>query len=80
MKMAEADKDALLSSRDAYEYGKIAHSIKAAGGGVYPDDWFAVVFSKGGIAEQLEKKWGKPGALGLKVTYLTDDDIISGKF
>lgn len=80
MKMTEADKHALVSCKDVYEYNKAARSIKAANGGVYPDDWWAMVFAQGGIAEQLEKKWGKPGALGVRAEYLTDEDIISGKF
>lgn len=59
--------EALEACSTPAEYSTVAHAIKAAHNGMYPDNWWATVMLPGGISERLAAKWGKPDAFEMKL-------------
>ena len=78
MNLTDAELKSLMFATSESDWNKICDAVKAARGGVYPDDWFAKVMISG-LMNEVSERWKRAEARANRTPAQQYIDDVIGK-
>ena len=77
-RITQDELDALVKTKSELEWNAVCDAVKKAHNG-YPQDWYAKVIMSGLLAKTAAA-WDKPGTDVIKVSTISLDDLLNGRY